>query len=503
MRRGFRWTFLGFAVSRGLGMLTTLLLAHFLVPGDFGVVTFGLVLITVARYLFTLGIAPAIIIRQDLDRPALGTALTLLVAAHLAVIAAVSAASPLAARFLDSPNSTRIILAMTIPLLCGGVAEFYDALLQRELEFVRDFVAGAGQVVILSVVALVAAASGAGAWSLVLGQVAGQLVLTVLVVVLAPFRVRPRWDRYVAWSLWRDGRGFALQGLASFVEQNADYFVVGSTMGAGPLGLYGLGYRISEIPYNAIVEPISQVTFPGFARLRARGQSATEAFLSTLRLITLCAVPLGVILAAAATPFVHALLNSRWDGLTTVLPILAVWGAVRAIQGTIGWFVNSLGFSNRVGVSYGVMLVGSVPLLVVSAQAFGLRGVASTMLLDVVVMLVIVGRIAGRDAGVPYRAQWEAVRPSVLASLPTALCVRGMAVALSGRAPALVLVLTAGAGVAVYGAVVALLSPGLLSHGAQQLARVAHPVDVDSGSEAAGATDPLLPLVVPDHPDPV
>lgn len=502
VRRGFRWTFLGFALNRGLGILTTLFLARTLAPRDFGTVTFALVVIAIAQYLLTLGVGPAIIIRPDLNRSGLGTGLTLLISGNLAAIAVVGAVSPVAARFLDAPDAERIILALAAPLVVAGIATFYDVLLQRELEFKRDFAVGAGQVFTVSIVALVAAAAGAGVWSLVFAQIAGALVRATIVFLLAPFHVRPSWDRDVARSLWREGRGFAVQGVTSFVEQNTDYLVVGSTMGAGPLGLYGLGYRISEVPYNAIVEPISQVTFPGFARLRASGKSAAGPFLSTLGLITLCTVPVGVILAASAAPFVHALLNSRWNGLATVLPILALWGTVRSIQGTIGWFVNSIGFAHRVGTSYAVMLLATVPLLAVSAHLFGLRGVAGTMLLNVVVMLFLVGRIASRHGGAPWRAQWHAVRQSVLAAIPTAVSVRAIVVWLNGARPQLLVVLATGIGVAVYVLAIALIRPGLLTHAVQQLRRTIRPITAGvPGTDESSRGEVHVLDTTPEHPD--
>ena len=126
--------------------------------------------------------------------------------------------------------------------------------------------------------------------------------------------------------MWGSGWGFMLQGGASFIEQNADYAVIGTTVGPRQLGLYSMAYRIAEIPNNFLVEPVAQATFPGFARMRERSEPVAVAFLTTLRLTTLLAFPLGVIAAGAAEPLVDAILGP--DG--------SVWSACCRSSGSGG-----------------------------------------------------------------------------------------------------------------------------------------------------------------------
>ena len=291
-------------------------------------------------------------------------------------------------------------------------------------------------------------------------------------LALAPYRVRPGFDRATAGSVCRSGWGFVLQGGVSFIEQNADYAVIGTTGGPRQLGLYSMAYRIAEIPNNFVVEPVAQATFPGFARMRERSEPVAVAFLTTLRLTTLLAFPLGVIAAGAAEPLVDAILGPRWNAMTGLLQILGLWGSLRIIQATIGWFVNAMGFSSSIGSAYAVLLAVEHPALGRRRRRGRAKGVAWVMVGNIVVMIGIVGTIAHRRIGIPGRRQWTAVRPCVIGAVPAALFAFGTATALAAAPPAVAAIAAVAAGLGAYAAAVSLLDRGLLTEGARGLRAV-------------------------------
>jgi PST family polysaccharide transporter len=474
---GVRWTFLAYALSRLVGLASTFVLARLLVPGDFGIVALAAAAVELVSYLTGLGLGPATVLRQDLTGDDLGTAFTLVVATNIAAALALVCLAPAVGSIVRDPQVTPVVRALAAPLLVGGVTSFYESLLQRELRFRPLFIARAVQMVSSVLASVVLAMLGFGLWSLVLGRVVGELVFPTLLVVMAPHSTRPSYQRRVAVSMLRSGRGFIAQSVFSFVEQNSDYAVVGRTLGAKALGIYSLGFRIGQVPYSSIVEPVAQATFPGFARMRERGEDLGGAYLTLLRLSSVCVVPLGMMTAGAAGPFVRTLLGPRWNAVIGVLPLLAFWGTAHALAGTIGWFVSGVGFAARLGRAYACLVLLSIPVLVVAVGRFGIRGAAITMLGNATVTVAIGVRIASRGAGVPWRSQWKAVRPALAAAVPTVVAAAGVSTWLHRRPPALAL----GVAVVVSGAVYLLTlssqEPRLIAQVGTQLGRVArgHP----------------------------
>jgi O-antigen/teichoic acid export membrane protein len=286
-----------------------------------------------------------------------------------------------------------------------------------------------------------------------------------------------------------EGRGFVVQSGVSFLSQNADYFAIGRVLGAGQLGLYSMGYRLGELPASAIADPAAQVTFPGFARMRHRGEDVVPSFLAVLRFVALLACPLGALLSACAEPFIRTLFDEKWIGVIGPLAVFGIWGAVRPVQTSIGWFLNSVGEAAIMGTVAAAFLLLLIPGTLLAADLAGLTAVAWVMLAQMLASLVVLATLAARRGNLPVRRLWDAVGAVVLAC---ALCwpaARFVAEATDSAAPAASLALSMAAGLATYLAATAVFNPGALTTAVGQGRRIL--------SRAAEGDEEPVPTPVP------
>jgi lipopolysaccharide exporter len=468
---GVSWTLLSYGFNRALTFATTLVLARLLAPEDFGLLALATLAIGLFGLFRDLGLGSALVVRQDLTRRDQGTVFTLMLVTGVLLAALIAALTPVAAAAFDEPRLGDILPVLTLSLVLGAVTGFYSSAMQRERQFRRQFLLSVVQTVVYAVCAIVLAALGSGVWSLVIGQLVSMAAGCLAVPWLAPYLVRPRFDRAIARVAIGSGSGFMVQGWLAFVEENVDYLVVGRALGARQLGFYSMAYRLGELPLRAIAGPIAQVTFPSFAAMRERGEPIGAAFLSALRLVAVVTCPLGVVLSATADPFTRAVLGPQWTPIIGALSVLGVWAAVRPVQFTIGWLLNSVGHSRLLAAIAMAILVAFVPALVVAATYGDLTAVAWATLGDVVVSLLAFAIFTQRRAGVTIGDQWAALRPTAIALVPCWGCAR-VAVEVTGALPAGVsLVLSALVGLAVYAAVIARLEPALVHAGLRTISR--------------------------------
>jgi len=467
--RGVPWTLLSYGANRAVLILSTVVLARLLTPADFGVVALATVALMLLALFKDLGLGGTLIVRRDLDERAKGTVLTLMLVSGLALALLAAAAAPLAADAFDEPRLAGVLAALGSMLVIGGFTGFYEALLQAELEFRRRFYALMVQAAAISAVSIALAAAGAGVWSLVLGQVLGLLCFAVALVVLAPVRIRPSFSRSTARDAFATGRGFLIQSATSFLRQNADYVVVAQAFGSRGLGFYSMAYRLGEMPYLGVADPVARVTFPGFARLRARGVDVAEPFLKVLRLVALVCCPLGVLLSALADPFTAVVFGESWLPMVGALTVLGVWAAVRPVESTLAWMLNSVGHAARAAMVSTVILLPLVPAVVLAATWGGIEAVAWVVLGDALLSLVLLGRAADRHGGVAIRSQTLAVLPVFAASAVAWAAARGPAAWLDP--PIVGLAAGTAAGTLAYAAVLALIDPAILRTSARQVAR--------------------------------
>lgn len=476
------WALLSYAVNKGITLGTTIVLARLIAPRDFGLVALASLTIQTVSLFNDLGLGGALIVGRDLSSKALGTMLTLMVGMHVAISLVILATAPLMALAFDQPRLTGVLAALSATVALFGISWFQEALMQRELRFKRRFVAQLTQSATYAVVALALALGGAGVWSIVLGQIAGVSVYAVALFVLVPFHVRPAFDREEARSAFRNGRGFMAQGGLAFLAGNVDYFAVGRLLGAAPLGLYSMAYRLGELPYYAIADPVARVTFPTFSRMHERDEDLAPRFLTVLRLVALVACPLGILLSGAADPFIRAIFGSEWRPMLGALSVLGVWAAVRPVQVTVGWLLNSIGQAGLMGRISAIALVPLIAGVVLAATLGGITAVAWVMLADMTLSLVLLAVAVQRRAGIALTRQWEAVRPVALACVPSWLAARAGVAATAAEPPVLALIAAVAAGAAVYLAVVSLVAPGTLHFAVRRGREMIRPVAVADGS---------------------
>src|SRR5262245_62019111 len=139
MARGAAWMVLMRIGERGLGLLSTLLLARLLVPADFGLVAMATSILGVLEVMGSFGFDLALIQNQRAERRHFDTAWTLtvvygLVSGVLVVILAVPAS-----HFFGDPRLQAILYLFAVAALVQGFENIGIVAFQKELDFRRDF----------------------------------------------------------------------------------------------------------------------------------------------------------------------------------------------------------------------------------------------------------------------------------------------------------------------------------------------------------------------------
>lgn len=450
------WTFVSFGLTKAISLLTTVALAHLLDPSDFGLMALATLAFGALGLFQDLGLGATLVLRQDFEEKALETVLTLLILTSVAVTVIVLALTPLAASLLDQPRLNTILPVLSTSALFSTLAAFYDSMMQREMDFKRRFVGQTSAAVGLTVISIPLAIAGLGVWALVIGQVGSMIIYSTVYLIIAPRRIRPSFDRKVAREAFVSGRGFLAQGWLAWLSENVDYLLVGRLLGEAQLGFYSMAYRLSELTHFGIADPVAKITFPAFARMRVKGEDIATTYLSGLRLVSLLACVVGAILSGAAAPFTLSIFGSSWREMIGPLSVLGIWAAIVPIQVTVGWLLNSTGHAGSVGGLTAAILVPEVPLLIVAAHSSG-TAVAWVILAQAIVSIPLLARIVHHKLGIHIVPHMRAVLPILGATAAAWASSRLVANGTTDIPAFASLLLSALAGLLIYGLIVALL----------------------------------------------
>lgn len=389
VRSGLTWSFGSNILSRITTLVTGVIMARLLAPDDFGVFAVAMVALTVLVNINDLGLEQSVVRWPgSIDRIA-PTAVTLIFGSSLLLCVLCVVGSGPFSRALGAPEATPIVQLMALGLLFNGAFALPSAVLTREFRQDKRTIADLTGFVIGTVITLVMALMGYGAWSLAWGRFVGNGVVSLMHMAMTPQRYRPGWDTGIAKDLLRSGLPLGGATLVAVALLNVDYVVVGRMLGTEQLGYYTLAFNLASWPVTFFAVAVARVSVPAFARLQhdpPRLQAAYNRWSLVLMAVTL---PTCLLLGVFADPLVRFVYGDKWAPAVTVLRLLAGLGLLRVVYQFWADVLVAVGAGRRTLISQVAWLVALVPALV-GAVHWGLTGVGVAHL---AVAAVVVGPV--------------------------------------------------------------------------------------------------------------
>jgi len=319
-----------------------LLIVRLLSPADFGVAAMAVILWPYLRFLGEFGIGQTIITMRDLteDQIAQLNSVGLLLGFVCFGLGAILA-KPLALFFRTPALAPVVIVTCSglIPLGCKAASE---GLLAKEMRFRLLASFEAVLSVVSAIVTLLMAYWGTGYWALVVGNLAGYTVRSILVLIARPYRYalpRP--------SSLRKPLAFGWHVLVSLVAWSAyerlDNVTAGRVLGQAALGFYGLAWSLANVPLEKLTSLVTTI-LPSYLAAVQKEPAALRRYLRTLtEVLALATFPTTIGLALVARELIPFAMGKKWEPMVTSLEVLAVYTTFRSIVALLPKVLTAVG----------------------------------------------------------------------------------------------------------------------------------------------------------------
>ena len=414
--RGSALSYCSLLLAKLVAFGSTLILVRLLVPRDFGLVGYALVVLGFLDVVKDLGVTAALIYRQDIPDEDAGEAFVLAVAMALVLFAACWILAPVAATFFHDGRITLITRVLGLTLVLDALGGVHAALLQRRMRFGRFVIPDLIQSFTKASVAIGTALVGAGYWCLVWGQLAGVTASTISYWGLFPWRPRLK----VRWASARPLLGYGLQIvlvdiLGAFIL-TIDNLIVGRLLGTTALGLYALAFTIPQMLTIGLAVAVSTAVFPAFASIQRDRPALQRQYLSVQHYTAMVLLPVGVGLFSVAPALVHALYRPAWWPMIPAMQLLAIFAALQGLVWSAGDTYKAVGRPDilwKIGLAQMPVLVAAV---VIGAELDGIVGVAVARISVVIPVTLVSLWWVRRVLGIHARAIMEALRVPFIAA---------------------------------------------------------------------------------------
>jgi len=370
------------------------ILARLIGPEEYGLVALAIPFILFCNIFSDGGLGVALARQQNPSREMESTVFWIAGGLGLALALVFCVLAWPISRLLNHPQLPPLIIALSPIMVMSGLTAAANARIIRNGLFAVFAGSDLISVVGSSLVAVMAAAHGWGAWSIV----AQQLTLWSLKLAWVQFgsKLRVRFvcrPREVV-DLLRFGGNTVGAGLADFATRNLDKLIIGGVLGALPLGYYAMAYQIIRVPDYVVSGPFYLFVFSRIAR-----GTDPEAFPQVVQIavasIRSAVIALGAIfggLAIVAHSAIPVILGPEWSGAISSLEWLSLAGFGFSMSYVFGAILMAAG---RVEQQLRVSIAGSVlTVIAVTATAhLGLWPVACAVATATLAMVAIYLRL--------------------------------------------------------------------------------------------------------------
>jgi len=396
--------------------VNTLLIARFVPPSDFGLVSFAIPLMAFLTLITDLGLAGAIVRHENLSEREAGAVVVFLGLAGAVSGGLLWGASSALEHAMGMPGLKGVLAGFAIVTAASIWSVGPRAVLERDLKYenitwieavaiiLAIFSFGLGIYFEYGVIAFVS-------FHVVL-QVSRAFLFHVAVrhtVVLnfAIKAIRP----LIAVGVW-----VLAANILAFLARNIDRLIVAKVLGASALGIYGLAYQFMIVPLMLFSWPVSAVLTAALSR-NSRQPDAQIGIMKSVTIITAAVVfPLMMLFGFSLEFPMAKIYGERWAGLAMVIALLAPAGAIQSLAVYCGSYFVSKGLVG-INLSMAAFNAGILIFSFVLAVEYGLMVTAACYTIGSLVVCLVMIFVMCKSAKINIFEYFEWLKCGMLASL--------------------------------------------------------------------------------------
>ncbi len=350
------WNLMAQILQMILGLATAAVLTKWLAPEDYGVFSMATTVVAFVGVFGDGGLSSALVRRSELD-PATettGFVVAMIGAAILTALSLISA--PILGLYFKRGDVGLMAVVVATTFLLYAPGRVPGAKLVRQLRFRATSVIGLAGATIANGLAIAAAWSGAGGWSLVVAFLAAPALLSAMFFFWGRPVLHPHlFSRPLARELSTFSAKLSGSALAFVLAWLPSTILLGRVAGVGAMGLYAMGMKLVSLPIARVSGSFAGIFLSAIRRVPSVERRRT--YRMTLTMLAMCTAPAACGMFAVADELVKVL-PASWSHLAPTLRGFAI-GALG--ESLVSMPTNLLIADGRAGTVFRVGLF-TIPL---------------------------------------------------------------------------------------------------------------------------------------------
>lgn len=312
--RGFSWRFMQNISTQIIGLVIQIVLARLLMPEDYGLVALTSVINIILNTIVSTGFSSSLVQKKDiteLDKSSMFF-FSLFLGGFLYCF--VFCVAPVISKFYNQDLLVPILRVQAVSILTTSVCSVHNAVIQRELDFKKSFVAGFVGVVIQGSVGIIMAIKGFGVWALVVSSLLSGFANCCVLLILCKWRPTLEFSWASIRGLFSFSSKILTGNVLNTVYNCLQTLIIGKVYDPVMIGYYNKGFSFPVSMMNSVDGAMNAVLFSSLSRLQDEKAHFVVFLRKSIKVSLTIVTPLLFGMAAVADPMIELLLTDKWKG---------------------------------------------------------------------------------------------------------------------------------------------------------------------------------------------
>lgn len=321
---GLFWTVIDTFVLRGMSFVSTIVLARWLGPEEFGLIGMITVFIAIGSTIMDSGMSASLIRMQDSEEKDYSTVFVLNLVLSAAFYLIVYMVAPYISDFYNQPTLKNLVRVYALSFIIGSLSAVQLAILNSRMEFKRIMKQNMSGTIIGVITGVTLGYLGYGVWSIVYMYLVTQLVQTLVLWIRSDWKPSFSFSKERAKYHFGFGYKLMLSGLLNTVFQNIYNIIIGRFYSVRDLGYFERSKAFNDYPVNILTMVMTKVTYPLLSSIQSDKERISQVYRQIMRLAFFVTCPLMFGAAAIAYPLFDLVLGNEWLAAVPYFQILCL-----------------------------------------------------------------------------------------------------------------------------------------------------------------------------------
>lgn len=362
-----------------VAFVSNLLLTIFLDPGVFGVFFLVSASINIFRYFSDVGLAAALIQKKekvtDTDLKTTFTVQQILVGSLTLLIFIF--APWLSKTFGFDQSDNFLLYALAISFFLTSLKTIPSILLERSLKFNVLIIPQMLEILVYNIVAVILAWKGFGVNSFTYAVLAQAIVGLIAIYIVSPWKIGYSFSKESLKHLLKFGVPYQANTFVAAAKDDLMTIFLGRIIGTTGLGYLGWAKKWAEQPLRILMDNVSKVVFPAFARLQDDKERLKKSLEKSLFFLCFLTFPVLAGFSVLASDMVLIIPRYiKWQPALIPLYFYCFNSAMATVSSSMTNLLNAIG---KIKITFKLMIMWLVltwALMPIAAIKYNYQGVA-------------------------------------------------------------------------------------------------------------------------------